>query len=95
MAKREREASDIGAMLGRMGNALVKRAEAGDVDALSVLVAASSLLNAQAGEAADALRAEPWGYSWADIGRELGVTRQAAQQRFAQSSTPGPPTREA
>ncbi|MCU1601429.1 MAG: hypothetical protein JWO22_2138 [Frankiales bacterium] len=27
------------------------------------------------------------GYSWAQIGRELGITRQAAQQRFGSSSS--------
>lgn len=31
------------------------------------------------------LRAEPWCYSWTQIGRALGVTPQAAAQRFAKA----------
>src|SRR3954454_20499541 len=30
------------------------------------------------------------GASWSDIGRSLGVTKQAAQQRFVRSRTPSP-----
>lgn len=31
------------------------------------------------------LRAEPWCYSWAQIGKTLGISRQAAAQRFAKA----------
>jgi hypothetical protein len=36
------------------------------------------------GEAVKGLRAS--GYSWAEIGSRLGITRQAAQQRWGMSS---------
>jgi hypothetical protein len=31
------------------------------------------------------LRHEPWSYSWAEIGRALGISRQSAQERFAKA----------
>ena len=31
------------------------------------------------------------GYSWADIALRLGITRQAAQQRWGSASTASPP----
>ncbi len=38
-------------------------------------------------EAITALRTRH-GYSWADIGARLGITRQAAQQRWGGTSSP-------
>jgi hypothetical protein len=56
------------------------RIASGDIDAL----ASFSALAEEAGEllrtAIFCLRVR--GYSWADIGKRLGVTRQAAQQRW-------------
>jgi hypothetical protein len=54
---------------------------AGHADHLADLAALSTDIDAQLVRAVGAARAE--GYSWADIGAQLGCTRQAAQQRFA------------
>jgi hypothetical protein len=76
------EAPEIGAMLARMLAALVRRAGAGELDAVVELQA----LERRAGQAlvlaARAAHGEPGRYSWTELGRELGMTRQAAQQRF-------------
>jgi hypothetical protein len=61
--------------------------------------ASARLLSAQAELAAAAARARQHGHSWAAIGTRLGISRQAAQQRFATPSPPPPqparPAREA
>ena len=80
--RRTREASDMGQMVGRVLRSLVKRAEQGDMDALETLVAVQDYAAIEARRAARALRGEEWGYSWSDIGNALGITKQAAQQRF-------------
>jgi hypothetical protein len=80
--KKAREASDIWAMVNRMFRSLAKRAADGDMDALGALTACETAANGWAKAAVANLRAEPWNYSWSDIGDALGVSRQAAQQRF-------------
>ncbi|MFI6065293.1 hypothetical protein ACIA47_08485 [Micromonospora sp. NPDC051227] len=57
-----------------------RRVATGDVEALRDLVALSANLDDAIGEAVIGLRA--FGYSWAEIGSRLGITRQAAQQRW-------------
>ncbi|MFJ1542488.1 hypothetical protein ACIODS_28515 [Micromonospora chalcea] len=57
-----------------------RRVATGDVEALRDLVALSTELDDAIGEAVIGLRA--FGYSWADIGARLGISRQAAQQRW-------------
>jgi hypothetical protein len=67
-----------------MSRALVRRAAEGDLDALEVLALARDDLDAAIGDAARALHDEfhdP--YSWTEIGRVLGVTRQAARQAYS------------
>ncbi len=77
--KREREAPDLGAMLGRMTRALVRRAADGETEALLVLVE----LNRQAAEAvADAARGlHDAGLSYEYLAAELGVSKQAVMKR--------------
>ena len=41
-------------------------------------------IDAAIGQAVTGLR--EFGYSWAEIGSRLGITRQAAQQRWGQAS---------
>ncbi len=41
-------------------------------------------INGHHGQAVTGLRA--FGYSWAEIGSRLGITRQAAQQRWGHQS---------
>ncbi|WP_435151034.1 hypothetical protein [Micromonospora aurantiaca (nom. illeg.)] len=57
-----------------------RRVAAGDVEALRHLVALSANLDEAIGEAVVGLRA--FGYSWAEIGTRLGISKQAAQQRW-------------
>ncbi|AXH90434.1 hypothetical protein AB0F90_06960 [Micromonospora chalcea] len=57
-----------------------RRVAAGDVEALRDLVALSTNLDEAIGEAVVGLRA--FGYSWSEIGTRLGISKQAAQQRW-------------
>ncbi|MBF5032411.1 hypothetical protein IRY44_21895 [Micromonospora sp. ANENR4] len=57
-----------------------RRVADGDVEALRDLVALSADLDDAIGEAVIGLR--QFGYSWAEIGQRLGISRQAAQQRW-------------
>ena len=57
-----------------------RRVADGDVEALRDLVTLSTELDRAIGEAVIGLRA--FGYSWAEIGSRLGISRQAAQQRW-------------
>lgn len=77
-----REAAELIGFQRRMARAMVKRAEGGELEALSALADARRAFDAAISEAARALRIH--GYTWADIGAELGVTKQAAQKRFGE-----------
>jgi hypothetical protein len=80
--KRDHESPDLVAMLNRVAKALVRRAAEGDLEAVSALRQAERTMGSALIEAAQAAHSEPNAYSWTEIGRELGMTRQAAQQRF-------------
>ena len=71
---------DYAAFLRRIIRAFGRRIAAGDIDALADAAYLSAQLDATIKDAITGLRER--GYSWADIGRQLGVTRQAAQQRW-------------
>ena len=71
---------EYAAFVRRIVRAYAKRVATGDVDALTDLVALSTLLDDAIGQAVTGLRAH--GYSWADIANRLGITRQAAHQRW-------------
>lgn len=78
----EREAPELEAMVRRVLASLVRRAGEGDLFSLEALhnletIAAVSLY--QAGKAA---HDGPAHYSWTEIAAELGISRQAARQRF-------------
>jgi DNA-directed RNA polymerase specialized sigma24 family protein len=57
-----------------------RRVAAGDVEALADMVALSAELEQALQTAVDGLRA--FGYSWTEIADRLGVSRQAARQRW-------------
>lgn len=78
--RKDYEAEDIAAMLGRMAKALVRRAADGDTFALVALRQARDDVTDAMSAAAAALHAKPFNYPWSLIGADLGVTRQAAQQ---------------
>lgn len=60
-------------------------AASGDVDALTLLCTLSTDLDNAITTAVRGLR--DFGYSWAEIGNRLGITRQAAQQRWGGVTT--------
>jgi hypothetical protein len=64
----------------RILRAYARRISAGDIDALADITTLAADVDDAARHAVTGLRAT--GYSWADIGARLGVTRQAAQQRW-------------
>jgi hypothetical protein len=61
-----------------------RRVGDGDVEALILMTSLADEIDAAMAEAVKGLRAG--GYSWAEIGSRLGITRQAAQQRWGASS---------
>jgi hypothetical protein len=71
---------EYAAFTRRIIRAYARRVATGDVEALTDMVGLSTLLDDAISEAVTGLRAH--GYSWADIAARLGITRQAAQQRW-------------
>jgi hypothetical protein len=74
------ENDEYTAFLGRAIRALGRRVSGGDIDAITDMAQLSGDLDNAIRQAVTGLRNR--GYSWAEIGTRLGVTRQAAQQRF-------------
>ena len=74
------ENDEFAAFARRIIRAHGRRVAAGDVEALRDLVALSANLDEAIGEAVVGLRA--FGYSWSEIGTRLGISKQAAQQRW-------------
>lgn len=64
----------------RVLRAAGRRVAAGDVDGLADLVALSDEVERSVRDAVAGLRA--FGYSWGEVAARVGVTRQAAQQRW-------------
>lgn len=79
MAK-HRESPEIAAFIRRMFRALERRAQDGDLEALEALASLRSSLRDSTERAG--LSASKHGYSFTEIGTALGITRQAARQRF-------------
>jgi hypothetical protein len=75
------ENTEFTAFGSRVIRAAGRRVAAGDVDALPALANLAAELDAAIGTAVVGLRAA--GYSWSEIAARLGVTRQAAHQRWA------------
>ena len=72
-------------MVSRVSRAMVKRAAAGDIEALRALRKMREDIDAATKAAAQQLHSPTeWsgGYSWTVIGEELGISRQAARQQF-------------
>ena len=82
-AKRPRPVVENGAYAAfahRILGAYARRIASGDIESLPLLTALSAEVDAAIGQAVTGLRGV--GYSWAEIAARLGVTRQAAQQRW-------------
>jgi hypothetical protein len=78
------ENDEYAAFARRVLRAYSRRVADGDVEALILMLGLSAEIDTAIGQAVTGLRA--FGYSWAEIGSRLGVTRQAAQQRWGRTS---------
>ncbi|WP_436537076.1 hypothetical protein [Actinoplanes sp. HUAS TT8] len=74
------ENDEYGAFVRRIIRAYARRIATGDVEALRDMVALSTLLDESLDDAVEGLREH--GYSWAEIATRLGISRQAAHQRW-------------
>jgi hypothetical protein len=74
------ENDEYAAFIRRIIRAFARRVATGDVEALRDMVGLSSQLDEAIGDAVKGLREH--GYSWAEIGDRLNISRQAAQQRW-------------
>jgi hypothetical protein len=79
-AGRTVENDEYAAFARRVLRAYARRVADGDVEALTLMLGLSAEIDTAISQAVTGLRA--FGYSWAEIGSRLGVTRQAAQQRW-------------
>jgi hypothetical protein len=83
-ARRLVENDDYAAFTRRILRAYARRVADGDVEALIAMTGLAAEIDTAIGQAVTGLRR--FGYSWAEIGSRLGITRQAAQQRWGQAS---------
>ena len=74
------ENDEYGAFVRRVLRAYSRRVGDGDIEALALMLGLADEIDTAIAEAIKGLRAR--GYSWAEIGARLGITRQAAQQRW-------------
>jgi len=74
------ENDEYAAFARRVLRAYARRVADGDVEALTLMLGLSAEIDTAISQAVKGLRA--YGYSWAEIGSRLGITRQAAQQRW-------------
>jgi hypothetical protein len=74
------ENDEYAAFARRVLRAYSRRIGQGDIDALADMADLAAEIDTALGQAVEGLRQR--GYSWTDIGLRLGITRQAAQQRW-------------
>jgi len=79
-APRVVENDEYAAFARRVLRAYARRVADGDVEALTLMLGLSAEIDTAIAQAVQGLRGS--GYSWAEIGSRLGITRQAAQQRW-------------
>lgn len=79
------ENDDYAAFTRRILAAHGRRIARGDIEGLATLAALADDIDHALRAAITGLRAA--GHSWADIAARLGITRQAAHQRFAPTTT--------
>jgi hypothetical protein len=83
-ARRPVDNDEYASFARRVLRAYARRVAIGDIDPLTTMTDLSAEIDTAIRQAVTGLRG--FGYSWADIGARLGVTRQAAQQRWGQSA---------
>jgi hypothetical protein len=74
------ENDEYAAFARRILRAYARRVADGDVEALTLMTDLANEVDSAISQAVNGLRT--FGYSWAEIGSRLGITRQAAQQRW-------------
>ena len=74
--ERVRENDEYAAFARRVLRAYARRVATGDVEALTLMTDLADEIDSAISQAVAGLRA--LGYSWAEIGSRLGITRQAA-----------------
>ena len=74
------ENPEYAAFARRVLRACARRIATGDIESLALMAELAGTIDASIQDVVTGLRA--CGYSWAEIGSRLGVTRQAAQQRW-------------
>ena len=83
-AGRAVENDEYAAFARRVLRAYARRVADGDLEALTLMLGLSAEIDTAISQAVKGPRA--FGYSWAEIGSRLGITRQAAQQRWGRVS---------
>jgi hypothetical protein len=83
-AGRVRENDEYAAFARRVLRAYARRIATGDIEALTLMTDLADEIDSAITQAVTGLRES--GYSWAEIGSRLGITRQAAQQRWGRTS---------
>ena len=78
------ENDEYAAFARRVLRAYARRVADGDVEALTLMTDLAGEIDSAIGQAVTGLRES--GYSWAEIGSRLGITRQAAWQRWGRTS---------
>lgn len=86
LRRRVVENDEYAAFLRRVIRAYSRRVAAGDIEAVADMVTVADEITTAMHDAIHGLRST--GYSWADIALRLGITRQAAQQRWGTANTP-------
>ena len=81
--RRPVENDEYASFIRRVLRAYARRVATGDVDALTDMTGLATEMDKAISQAITGLRTT--GYSWAEIAARLGVTRQAAQQRWGHS----------
>jgi len=81
--KRLVENDEYAAFARRVLRAYGRRIASGDIDAITELNSLFEEVEAALGRAVLGLRL--LGYSWAEIGKRLGVTRQTAHERWSET----------
>ena len=79
-ARRLVENDEYAAFARRILRAYARRVADGDVEALTLMTDLANEVDSAISQAVNGLRT--FGYSWAEIGSRLGISRQAAQQRW-------------
>jgi hypothetical protein len=77
------ENDEYAAFARRVLRAYARRVADGDVEALILMTDLAHEIDTAISRAVTGLR--EFGYSWAEIGSRLGITRQAAQQRWGRA----------